>query len=125
MLFTADGRIRRRDWWLYSVLIVVLSFVLFFTLFFVMAVLGHPNKDDSTAHLLGYLYFPVYCWMMVCVTAKRWHDRGKSGYMSLVGFIPVIGALWTIIECGILDGTHGPNKYGPSPKGLNHEENLF
>jgi len=30
--------------------------------------------------------------------------------------IPVIGGLWTLIECGFLDGTPGSNKYGPSPK---------
>ena len=32
-----------------------------------------------------------------------------------------IGVLWTLIECGFLDGTPGPNKYGPSPKGLGGE----
>jgi uncharacterized membrane protein YhaH (DUF805 family) len=125
MLFSADGRIRRRDWWLYSVLTLVLSGVLFFVVFFVLAVLGRIKPNDPLAPILGNLYFPLFCWMIVCIASKRWHDRGKSGYMSLLTFVPGVGLVWTIIECGILDGIHGPNKYGPSPKGLNHEENLF
>ncbi len=125
MLFSADGRIRRRDWWLYCVLIFVLSLVLFFVLFFVLGVLGRIKPDDHLAQILGDLYFPFFCWMFICLTSKRWHDRGKSGYMSAITFIPFVGFFWTVIECGILDGVHGPNKYGPSPKGLNHEENLF
>ena len=125
MLFSADGRIRRRDWWLYGTMVVFLSGVLFFVLFFVMAVLGQAKANDPMAPILGDLYFPVFCWMIVCISSKRWHDRGKSGYMSLLTFVPAIGLAWTIIECGILDGVHGPNKYGPSPKGLNHEENIF
>ncbi len=131
MLFSADGRIRRRDWWLYSVMICLLSGVFFFVLFFVMAILaslkilGSANGNAQMAPILGDIYFPFFCWMIVCVTSKRWHDRGKSGYMSVLSFVPVIGTIWTLIECGILDGLHGPNKFGPSPKGLNHEENLF
>lgn len=160
MLFSADGRVRRRDWWLYSTMTIVLSGVLFFVLFFVLAVLGRAKPNDPMAPILGDLYFPVFCWMMVCITAKRWHDRGKSGWFAGVGvalnvfywvWINFIGELlktgtgrtinlflsffialatmaygvWVFIECGILDGTHGQNKYGPSPKGDNHEENLF
>ncbi len=160
MLFSADGRIRRRDWWLYSTMTVILSGVLFFVLFFVMAVLGRVKPNDPLAPILGNLYFPFFCWMMVCLAAKRWHDRNKSGWFAGIGvalnvfywvWINLIGQLlktgtgrtvmlfasfvialatlvygiWVLIECGILDGTHGPNRYGPSPKGLNHEENLF
>jgi uncharacterized membrane protein YhaH (DUF805 family) len=160
MLFTADGRIRRRDWWLYSTLVVVLSGVLFFVLFFVMAVLGRAKPNDPMAPILGNLYFPLFCWMMVCLASKRWHDRNKSGWFAGIGvalnvfywvWINLVGqllrtgagrtitlflsfiiavativyGLWVFIECGVLDGTHGANRYGPSPKGLNHEENLF
>jgi uncharacterized membrane protein YhaH (DUF805 family) len=30
-------------------------------------------------------------------------------------FVPVIGGLWYLIECGFLRGTPGPNAYGPDP----------
>jgi uncharacterized membrane protein YhaH (DUF805 family) len=32
--------------------------------------------------------------------------------------LTIVGALWPLIELGFLDGTQGPNKFGPSPKGI-------
>lgn len=49
------------------------------------------------------------------VTAKRFHDRDKSGWWALLHFVPWIGTLWIIFECGFLKGTTGPNQYGPDP----------
>jgi uncharacterized membrane protein YhaH (DUF805 family) len=36
----------------------------------------------------------------------------------LITFVPIIGGLWTFVECGCLDGTPGSNRFGPSPKGF-------
>ncbi|TGR16409.1 DUF805 domain-containing protein, partial [Mesorhizobium sp. M8A.F.Ca.ET.197.01.1.1] len=47
--------------------------------------------------------------------AKRWHDRNKSGWWTLIGLIPIIGGIWLLIELGILEGTRGANQYGPDP----------
>jgi hypothetical protein len=33
-------------------------------------------------------------------------------------FVPVIGGLWYLVECGFLKGTTGPHNYGPDPLGL-------
>jgi uncharacterized membrane protein YhaH (DUF805 family) len=33
----------------------------------------------------------------------------------LIGLIPVIGWIWTLVECGLLPGTAGSNDYGPDP----------
>jgi uncharacterized membrane protein YhaH (DUF805 family) len=30
-------------------------------------------------------------------------------------FVPIIGAIWLLVECGFLRGTEGPNNYGPDP----------
>ena len=54
--------------------------------------------------LAYYVGFPII--------VKRWHDRDKSGWWVLIGLIPVIGACWTIIECGFLKGTEGSNRFG-------------
>ncbi len=51
----------------------------------------------------------------IALYAKRWHDRGKSGWWSLIGLIPVIGGLWMLIELGFLKGTGGANQYGADP----------
>jgi uncharacterized membrane protein YhaH (DUF805 family) len=57
--------------------------------------------------IVGVLFlYPTYA-----IYAKRWHDRDKSGWWSLIGFVPLIGGLWLLIELGFLSGTEGPNAY--------------
>ena len=55
----------------------------------------------------------IYCGL--AVYAKRWHDRDKSGWWSLIALVPIIGGLWILIELGILEGTRGANRFGPDP----------
>jgi len=54
-------------------------------------------------------------WIGLAVAAKRWHDRGKSAWWILIAFVPVIGGLWYLIECGFLKGTSGANRFGSDP----------
>jgi uncharacterized membrane protein YhaH (DUF805 family) len=53
--------------------------------------------------------------MSLAVFAKRWHDRDKSGWWSLILLVPFIGSIWALVECGCLPGTEGPNRYGADP----------
>ena len=51
----------------------------------------------------------------LAVAIRRLHDTGKSGWMILVGIIPLIGSIWLLIlYC--TDSQPGPNKWGPNPK---------
>ena len=59
----------------------------------------------------------VVTWVSLAVSVKRWHDRDKSGWMVLIGFIPIIGAIWTLVELGFIRGTVGPNRFGDDPVG--------
>ena len=43
------------------------------------------------------LLFPA-----MALNAKRWHDRGRSGWWSLVLLVPLLGALYTLYELGVL-----------------------
>ena len=43
-------------------------------------------------------------FLALALYAKRWHDRDKSGWWSLIGLVPIIGAIWLIVELGILEG---------------------
>jgi uncharacterized membrane protein YhaH (DUF805 family) len=63
--------------------------------------------------LLGFLSL----WPVLAVLAKRWHDRDKSGWWSVLLLVPVIGPLWIFVELGMLEGTRGANQYGPDPLG--------
>jgi uncharacterized membrane protein YhaH (DUF805 family) len=93
------------------------------------AVAGVANGGDLHAAMsspamvivmlaLTLIYLVLLFWVGLAVHIKRWHDRDKSGWWVLTGFIPVVGPIWSLIECGILDGTPGPNRFGLSPKGV-------
>ena len=70
------------------------------------------------AILILFLGLGVGFWVGFALVVKRWHDRGKSWAWALLGFIPIVGWMWQGIECGFLEGTLGPNQFGPSPKGI-------
>ena len=50
------------------------------------------------------------------VGVRRLYDINRSGWWLLIGLIPFLGALVLFIFY-LLDGTPGPNTYGPDPKG--------
>ena len=54
----------------------------------------------------------TYVWLALCV--KRYHDLDKSGWWALVGFIPIVGPIWILIELAFKEGTPGDNRYGPA-----------
>jgi uncharacterized membrane protein YhaH (DUF805 family) len=83
------------------------------------ALMENGVPADGTMLLFGLLNIPLalYLWTGFAVHAKRWHDRGKSGWWSLIGLIPPIGGIWILVECGFLKGADGPNRYGEDPRG--------
>ncbi len=106
MFFSLQGRISRRQYWLYGVLALL-----------GMALLGHvllgiarvrPRTADIVVNLL-------LIWPALAVSVKRWHDRDKSGWWVLLNLLPVIGWLWALVDNGFLRGTDGPNRYGADP----------
>lgn len=51
----------------------------------------------------------------LAVGVRRLHDIGMSGWLLLVGIIPLLG--WIVLLVFLLrPGTAGPNTYGPDPK---------
>ena len=59
----------------------------------------------------------ITLWPALAIYTKRWHDRDKSGWWSLIMFVPIIGGLWMLIELGFLRGTDGSNRFGDDPLG--------
>jgi len=100
-LFTSlDGRISRQPFWIGGLILLGVNIVA-----------GVLFGRGVLAAVVGFaLLYPS-----LCVLVKRWHDRGKSGLWVLIGFIPVIGWIWTLVECGFLEGTSGSNEYGSDP----------
>jgi uncharacterized membrane protein YhaH (DUF805 family) len=51
----------------------------------------------------------------LAVAVRRLHDVGKSGWMLLIGLIPLVGAIWLFVLM-VTDSDPGENQYGPNPK---------
>jgi uncharacterized membrane protein YhaH (DUF805 family) len=103
-LLSFEGRINRAQYWA-------------FVLLYLAGVIACAIIDGilPTGGLVGLLYALAALYPSICVLARRWHDRDKSGWWTLIGLVPVIGAIWILVECGCLKGTDGPNRFGPDP----------
>ena len=53
-------------------------------------------------------------WPMICLGIKRLHDRNRSGWFILLGYVPLVN-IWIAIELLFLRGSVGENKYGQEP----------
>ncbi len=121
LLTSFEGRISRSGFW-----IGMLCLCLIAAAFALVAHLaGIPVRSFDTEEELGtggtilaVVEVAVLGYTQFALFAKRWHDRGKSGWWSLILFVPVIGFFWWLIECGMLQGDPGPNAYRPPPVGV-------
>ncbi|HZG46474.1 MAG TPA: DUF805 domain-containing protein, partial [Allosphingosinicella sp.] len=52
----------------------------------------------------------------LAVTIRRLHDQDKSGWFVLLALIPLVGPIILLVFYCI-EGTRGPNRFGPDPKG--------
>jgi uncharacterized membrane protein YhaH (DUF805 family) len=104
-----EGRVNRKQFWLWLVLPLTAIEIL---LPLVDASTGNHNQELGIGLFSG-IFALVATIPTIIVYAKRFHDRDKSGWWVLIALIPVIGAIWLIIELGFLKGTPGPNRFGP------------
>jgi len=61
--------------------------------------------------------FWLCAWANCALMARRLHDLGKSGWICLIVFIPLINVI-AVISLLIARGDDFDNPYGPSPKPL-------
>src|SRR5580698_2870817 len=119
MFLSFNGRLRRLHFWIGFIILWVVEVIIAALLIGpAIAAAATSGSAPGPLALIGYLLYLVLLWPALALQVKRWHDRDKSGWWVLIAFVPLIGALWILIECGFLDGTQGPNKFGPSPKGI-------
>jgi uncharacterized membrane protein YhaH (DUF805 family) len=111
-LYTSfEGRIPRSSFWIGILVILGISIVL-------SVVDGIAGLQFGQGVGILSTIFAIICiYPAVALYAKRWHDRNKSGWWTLIGFVPIIGAIWIIVELGCLRGTVGQNTYGADPLG--------
>ena len=106
-LFSFEGRINRQTYWIIA--------VIFFIIYAVLAALMQ-SKNNGVIALAGIVYLALIV-PSLATGVKRWHDRDKSGWWVLIALVPVIGAIWSLIELGFLPGTPGNNRFGAPSSG--------
>ncbi|HEY7747993.1 MAG TPA: DUF805 domain-containing protein [Aestuariivirgaceae bacterium] len=119
LLTSFEGRINRAKFWVG----VIALWILYIILNIVVATLFGIDYSAGNvwpvaapgAWLLYFLLAVVITLATLAVLAKRWHDRDKSGWWSLISLVPFIGGIWILVECGCMPGTEGPNRFGSDP----------
>lgn len=115
LLFSFDRRLDRRTY-RYARIVANLTFVV---------AIGALNsqilksKDLTAGLLLGVLMLGlvgVMAWTTLAMQVKRRHDRDKAWPWLFVGFIPIVGPIWVLVETLWLDGTPGYNRFDDPAK---------
>jgi uncharacterized membrane protein YhaH (DUF805 family) len=119
LLFSFQGRVNRAKFWLVHIAMWVVIIVVFGAVLGGGAMSSDPQAALASVGLIGGLVLLVVyilaLWIGLAIAAKRWHDRNKSAWWILIVFVPVVGGLWYLIECGFLKGTPGTNRFGADP----------
>jgi uncharacterized membrane protein YhaH (DUF805 family) len=101
LLFSFAGRLTRRPFWVVTLTLAAVNTYLAFAL---TSSPGPTVSDGWTMAPFGtyLLWLPVSVWISLATQVKRWHDRDKSGWWVLIGFVPVVGWAWSLVEAGFL-----------------------
>jgi uncharacterized membrane protein YhaH (DUF805 family) len=113
-----DGRINRSGFLLREIIALILIFI-----FPVLAFSVLPAENDSM--LIG-LSVVIIGWggvlagiaIHISSLVRRFHDRGKSGWMLLLLFVPILNLI-TWLELLFMGNDQNPNGYGDLPDGVN------
>jgi len=124
--FDFSGRSRRKEFWLWILLYVIIYVVAM--ILDVQLGLGGSSQTSSnygdgnvgvSASFNGGIL--TLAWALIAliptlaVTVRRLHDVDKSGWFILLGLIPLVGFYLLYLYCQ--PGTAGPNRFGADPKG--------
>src|SRR5688572_25964298 len=97
-----SGRSSRAEWWRVHIICAVLATMVEHTMFAQLA--PRDGGGMQPISLLWPIASLALAWVSFASVVRRMHDRGKSGWCALLYFVPGIGWLWLIIECGFLPG---------------------
>lgn len=107
--FSFSGRIRRTEYGLSSIFVIILVY----GLLFLLGTYSYNNPGSADGIVVMYYVVMFFVnWFCYAQGAKRCHDLGNSGWMQLIPFY----FLWMLFQ----DGQMGTNQYGPNPKTANH-----
>ncbi|SNS46807.1 Uncharacterized membrane protein YhaH, DUF805 family [Sphingomonas laterariae] len=121
-----SGRSRRKEYWMF----VLLVFIIYVIAMFLDSMLGfgttsrYADLSDTSAAvgfnsqggILTAIAMLALFLPSLAVGVRRLHDTDRSGWWILIGLVPIIGTI-VLLVFYCTDGTKGPNRFGPDPKG--------
>ncbi|KAB2314663.1 DUF805 domain-containing protein [Betaproteobacteria bacterium SCN2] len=108
--FSFEGRARRKEYWMFVLIAVIISLVLGF----IDGLLGIYSEGAGIG-LLGGIFAISILIQSIAVGVRRLHDTGRSGWWLLINLVPFVG--WVIVLALMaMEGKRGDNPYGADPK---------
>lgn len=106
-----NGRARRKEYWMFVLVYVIISFVIGF-----IGGIVYLISSTFGALVFGLTYVLSLALLIptLAVLARRLHDVGKPTWFIVLAFIPIVNLY--VFYLTLLEGDKGPNEYGPDPK---------
>jgi len=114
-----DGRARRKEYWMYTLISVVIYIAYCILASLAFMLLGHSNNPGIALLLFAPLFLYALAVIVpgLAVTVRRLHDTGRSGWWILISLVPFVGGIILLVFM-CLEGEPGPNLHGLNPKGV-------
>lgn len=115
-----SGRSRRKEYWMYLLGVIIAAILISI----VEGVVGLSGMVGGVYGPLTVIFLLAIIIPSIAVQVRRFHDQDKSGWFVLLGLIPFVGGLIVLVFM-CLEGTKGPNRFGPDPKGSEAGAEVF
>ena len=114
-IFSTEGRIDRRSYFVYSIILPFFAFSILASFAGALAKLGESSSLSVISNSIAYLFLGLAIISLVFITIRltiqRCHDFNASGWFALFAAIPLASFIFAIIP-----GNNGLNCYGEEPK---------
>jgi uncharacterized membrane protein YhaH (DUF805 family) len=117
-LFSFQGRILRSSFWSVVIPIFLTNSVLGISSAAISLAVREPGFTPAMPNAVAMIVLAgvgvlivLESWIVLATYAKRWHDIGHSGWMSMLLLIPLAG-LFVFGYLVFSPGAAGQNKYG-------------
>ena len=102
---TFSGRARRKEYWMFTLIHVLIALVL----------MASSGLIGAVGGLLYTLYVLGTIVPSIALTVRRLQDQDKEWPWIFVSLIPFIGSIWLLVLM-VTEGTKGENRFGADPK---------
>lgn len=107
--FVFRGRSTRAQFWGYTFINLLIWGIIVYC--FIKYPRGLANNVITA---IGIMYLAITIIPTFAIISRRWHDIGRTGWWTLLNFVPVAGTIATL--CFFLyHGDRFTNKYGRDP----------